>query len=383
MKAALPEITDKKIQYETIDMLRFPLTCLVVLLHSAPVSVSVTTTGLPLLSDYGMLNFFIELIGHALTNVAVPAFCVFSGYLFFLNFREWTWSGYGDKLRRRVHSLLLPYLAWNTLALVLIALVSLAHDIRHGLPADNIISLLSDPGWHIYYDATTIDGPFAGNEAFGAPIDLPLWFIRDLIVTVILTPVIYFVVRRTSAFLPILLLVMAYIKFPFMTRQINVVVPAYFTAGAFFAIHGIDMTELSAKARRYAVPASIGLMLILTFAGSYHTDAGMALTAPTILVTIVAITGIARHLTVTRGIRADRTLVASCFFIYALHTLPPYSVTGYVGGLVYRLIPPEAAWVTYIDFPLSVAITVLFCLGIYIALRRIWPTAAAFLTGMR
>ena len=109
----------------------------------------------------------------------------------------------------------------------------------------------------------------------------------------------------------------------------------------------------------------------------------MALTAPTILVTIVAITGIARHLTVTRGIRADRTLVASCFFIYALHTLPPYAVTGDVGGLVYRLIPPEAAWVTYIDFPISVAITVLFCLGIYIALRRIWPTAAAFLTGMR
>ena len=383
MKATLPEITDEKIQYETIDMLRFPLICLVVLVHSAPVSVSVTTTGLPLLSDYELLNFFIELIGHALTNVAVPAFCVFSGYLFFLNFREWSWRAYGHKLRRRVHSLLLPYLAWNTLALVLIALVSLAHDIRHGLPADNIISLLSDPGWHIYYDAITIDGPFAGNEAFGAPIDLTLWFVRDLIVTVILTPIIHFVVRRTSAFLPILLLVMAYIKFPFMTRHINVVVPAYFTAGAFFAIHGIDMTELSAKARRYAVPASIGLMLILTFAGSYHTDAGMALTAPTILVTIVAITGIARHLTVMRGIRADRTLVASCFFIYALHTLPPYSVTGYVGGLVYRLIPPEAAWVTYIDFPLSVAITVLFCLGIYIALRRIWPTAAAFLTGMR
>ena len=74
MKATLPEITDEKIQYETIDMLRFPLICLVVLVHSAPVSVTVTTTGLPLLSDYGMLNFFIELIGHALTNVAVPAF---------------------------------------------------------------------------------------------------------------------------------------------------------------------------------------------------------------------------------------------------------------------------------------------------------------------
>ena len=58
MKATLPEITDEKIQYETIDMLRFPLICLVVLVHSAPVSVSVTTTGLPLLSDYGMLNFF-------------------------------------------------------------------------------------------------------------------------------------------------------------------------------------------------------------------------------------------------------------------------------------------------------------------------------------
>lgn len=53
-------------------------------------------------------------------GVNVPAFFCISGYLFFRNLDKWDWSVFGQKLRRRISTLLLPYLLWNIVSFALV-----------------------------------------------------------------------------------------------------------------------------------------------------------------------------------------------------------------------------------------------------------------------
>lgn len=97
-------------QIEIFDFLRFPLICIVVLIHTLQADEHV---------EFGILYhdalyFFQESIGRS----AVPVFFVISGYMFFYKVAGLTTEIYKSKLKRRVKSLLIPYLIWNALALL-------------------------------------------------------------------------------------------------------------------------------------------------------------------------------------------------------------------------------------------------------------------------
>ena len=54
------------------------------------------------------ISFFVERIA----CLAVPGFFMCSGYLFYRNL---TWGNIPEKLKRRVYSLVIPFLIWNVL----------------------------------------------------------------------------------------------------------------------------------------------------------------------------------------------------------------------------------------------------------------------------
>ena len=49
-------------------------------------------------------------------NVSVPLFFFISGFLFFTEAGAWTWGTWRSKLKRRVYTLLVPYLAYNAIS---------------------------------------------------------------------------------------------------------------------------------------------------------------------------------------------------------------------------------------------------------------------------
>ena len=61
-------------------------------------------------------------------GVAVPTFFCISGFLFFMNFDEWDWRVFGNKVRRRVSTLLLPYILWNFVSVALVMGARLRHE---------------------------------------------------------------------------------------------------------------------------------------------------------------------------------------------------------------------------------------------------------------
>ena len=115
-----------------------------------------------------------------ITNICVPLFFVMSGYLFFWNVpgkpdAKWFWK----KIRSRFYTLLIPYL----LAVVI--------------------------AWLCYYFAfrvvpSMVDG-FLGDRwkdplfvFWTGPVNLSLWFIRELMIVVVLSPLVYLIIRYTG-----------------------------------------------------------------------------------------------------------------------------------------------------------------------------------------
>lgn len=70
---------------------------------------------------------------------------------------------------------------------------------HHGSIAE-VSSLFIDPGWHVIFDSNTWatnEVDWLGNQLRSTgPIDLPLWFVRDLIIVTLLSPAIYYYVKR-------------------------------------------------------------------------------------------------------------------------------------------------------------------------------------------
>lgn len=115
-----------------------------------------------------------------ITNIFVPLFFVMSGYLFFWNVpgkpdAKWFWK----KIRSRFFTLLIPYLIAVVIA------------------------------WLCYYFAlkavpSMVDG-FLGDRwkdplfvFWTGPVNLSLWFIRELMIVVVLSPLIYLIIRYTG-----------------------------------------------------------------------------------------------------------------------------------------------------------------------------------------
>lgn len=67
--------------------------------------------------SYVVLRKIEQLIGQRICLIAVPLFYIISGYLFFLKTSKAIYS-FQDKLKKRIKTLLVPYIIANILSLI-------------------------------------------------------------------------------------------------------------------------------------------------------------------------------------------------------------------------------------------------------------------------
>ena len=115
----------------------------------------------------------------------MPLFFLMSGYLFFATF-HWSERTYMRKVMgRRLRSLLIPFLFWNILVLAFMAIVQAIPSIQ---------PYFTGTGKKIYeFGAYDYLSALFGLQ--GYPIAYHFWFIRDLMLLVLLAPVIAVIVR--------------------------------------------------------------------------------------------------------------------------------------------------------------------------------------------
>ncbi len=169
-----------------IEHSRLPLIVGVVLIHSYSTVVHLSSGQIG--SESGYSNLFVQnLFSQVIARIAVPSFYLVSGFLLYRG-REITLGLFCGKLRSRAVTLLWPYLLWNTIVIaVQIAGQSMPFSARFF------------SGQMIDVDALTVHNVLDAYIGFDrGPANAPLWFLRDLIVLVILSPALYILARKAG-----------------------------------------------------------------------------------------------------------------------------------------------------------------------------------------
>ena len=370
-------IDNDKLISELIRFLRFPLIVFVVMIHTRFDSISMG--GVDYVFDlqhypiYCNVSFFISKL---LCGIAVPIFFIFSGYLFFYKMSSFSTKDYVNKLSKRLYTLVLPYIFWN---FVVIAIYFLAQTFMPTMISGNNKPIV-DYGIIDWFRAFW-------NYHDDMPICYQFWFIRDLIVVVILSPVLYYAIKKFRFYFVGLMGVIWLLNLNTGISGFSVTAIFFFSLGALFSIGKYDVVKCLDKIKTAGYVTSFLLIIIemclYNIRGSitaFFSDIqSIMLYKILTLVLIVACLNIALSKLRSGSWKTNKFLCDSNFFIYAYHTMPLMLVL----KLFVRFVQPNSdIYVIMIYFAVPL-ITILVGLFIFALMRRLLPKLTAFITGSR
>lgn len=375
-------------------MLRFPLAILVVFVHGFGADIDVSelhASGLTGLAVYDYIRLFFSVV---IARSAVPIFFIISGYLLFLKIEEYNKTVYISKLRKRWHSLVVPYFSWIVLLILWTLMFKVGGILLHGKPWSGIMDYFQQNGYlHMLWDSsvweerTTWLGIATHNSG---PVLLPFWYMRDLIIMVIISPAIYWLIKKIKFIF--IILVLAIYTFDIKCSLISGTLACaslFFSMGAYFAIKKQDFTEALWKWRHLICPIAILLMIYQTYSGSAMGDTMSLVIHPWLVIIqsfaiIIVASVLCRY---QKVYETNKKLARYSFFIYAFHPfILTYEIKAFkkIALLVDNLIPISDTWyimtLNYIAIPL---VCVGICIVIYRFMLKFMPNVLEVIVGER
>ncbi|MEG1721688.1 MAG: acyltransferase [Bacteroidales bacterium] len=297
----------------------------------------------------------VNLFGDVIPRICVPLFFIISGYLFFLNLEN-THKAYIAKIHRRFYTLFLPYLLWNSIAFILlilfgnISISNISHQWTYLL--------------NVFFD-------FRG----GMPANFPMWFIRDLLMLVLIAPVIKTLLCTTRGLILILFLLLWFMEVPWLNMLPRCSSILFFMAGAFLSIHNINLLKPSFFGGRifiilYPLFAIVDLITKESFYHSYFHKIG-------VILGILMVLYIVPILIKKKKFRFIFKFEDMSFFVFGAHALFIYRLT----SLIHKVINPQNPYLLlFLYFFVGLFTVFVCCCSCYI-LRRFIPTLSAVLEG--
>ena len=295
-------------QYDVIQQLRFPMIVLVTFAHSY----GRVEEGYSLLtSDWNTYEFLKLLVSQTLVKVAMPVFFIMSGYLFFANVDKWDYATYKRKMLRRVKTLLIPYLVWNLLMAVKLKAFSWSMFWSYWMPAGRQVD------W------------FGQEQLMTAPANMPLWFLRDLMVVSLLTPVIYVLIRKLGYWLLAVLTIYYLSGVCAFVPGLSAYAIYFFSFGAFFSIRGMNHSydpaaDLTVSGRTVPMVLEISVyvlsvLLAVAMLLSYGTPVFSSFMLPFRLTGAIAVFCLASRILSATSMRIPTVVCDSAYFIFLAH----------------------------------------------------------------
>ena len=334
---------------KTIANLRFPLMLGVVFIHSRVIEPEEAAR-----QGLDIVAFIIKLISFQLAAPCVPLFFFISGYLFFAKFGDkFNLLDYKIQLKKRVQTLLIPYIFWNVVVLGYFAFL-------HKFASSTI-----DSNFNNVYEFSIVElirsfYDFPG----GQPICYQFWFLRDLFLGIIISPLIFLVMRWGRWVLMILLVVLhiSPIEIPHQAMLI------FFSLGAGFSIHRYDFVLV---AKRLVVPSAL-LFVGLSIWGALRLESiggGLGVITGSIVFVWLA----------SKVKPINKKLSESGFFVYAFHGFPIVVMI----KMMVNFIQPNGTlmWLTCY-FGCFLTITIL-SVSLYFVIKKYFPNFTRIITGGR
>lgn len=376
---------NKALISDCISTMRFPLAVLVVFIHSfgKPETVdtlSINYTALTLVDVYDLLRVAVS---HVIAHCAVPTFFMISGYLFFRSMRQWDTAIWKRKMQSRIHTIVIPYILWITIYVAYILLQKMAGIVLHGKPWSGISEYLAEQGWlHIYWDSwrwnTDRVNLLGWLSPSSSPALVPFWFMRDLIVVFLFTPVIHWCVRKLRAKFILALFVCYAFQLWVPVSGFSITATFFFSFGAWCSITGKDMMVMKRQLKIACGVATMLLFPVMVYYDGHNTDVGNRLYP--VFVFLMVISAIFFFI---RLVNKRRTLIISLlynlkgysFFIFASHIF----FLGYLSQIINKLFIPMGVAGNIIAYLITPLLTVAICVMINRALQIWFPKLAKLL----
>lgn len=378
---------------DVIKILRFPLAILVVFIHSYIVvdGFHISQVNYCELTGRDIYSLFCISISHVLAQVAVPMFFFISGYLFYLNYQQWNWAKWLEKLKRRSKTLLIPYISWITITVMEIIFISVLAYFVKGKPISQLGEWFQGVGGFggIYWNDISHIEPFTnvfGWESYMTyPLLMPMWFIRDLMVVVLLSPIIWFLLKRVPRISLLLIgglwVLGAGTKLPGLSLSSLFM----FGLGGAFSLYSKSFVVVFSSINRWLLIAAFSILFIssVVFDGR-NTQIGQLCLHFWILFAIPLFVRISNYLLKNRKSVANKMVALSdtSFFIYALHGRHIsyiYNLLWIVFGISTIGSSLDGSYIDahpfigIISYLLTPIITIIICIVIYRILKRVLP----------
>ena len=349
-----------------INLLRFPLSFLIVLLHSN----CITNNGYHY--DTGIGDFFMVCFTNGICQVAIPAFAFISGYLFFNHFSTWDYNTYKTKIKKRFYSLFIPYMTWNIIAFLWIVFYQSILNIFKHTNFDIIEIFHSVGGIRLFWD--TYDT---------MPLDGPLWYIRDLIFVVLLSPIIMLFIKKTKLWGMILFtcFFLANIWHPFVHHPSQKMVVYFFTLGAYFHLENIDFLLLFRNNHLIIYVFSILSLLTMIFTFGYNAYFYRLANDLFTIFGCAAIICLADVIVKKYNTNIIPSYYSdSSFFIYAAHR---FAIIDIISSLYSVIFPVNNQAQLAIKYFTIAILTTYICLFLFLLLKQKFPKFLSYINGGR
>lgn len=304
------------------------------------------------------IDFFYLLIFRTFTRIAVPTFFIISGYLLFQQYSI-------KKIKKRTTTILIPYLLWSLITLAIFIVFKAIPYTSH------LINTNFQLSWTSIF-----------NSIFIHPINGALWFLRDLYILVIMSPIFYYLMERKIT-AKIILFITA-ILWIFDLQYTFLVEPTFFfLIGSYLSISHKKLTIVKRRTKTiYSIFISYMLLIcILTFI--FVTKSWN----PIILSKISVTTGLFVLFFNLQLLFSKNSIINHCldafksysFFVYASHLI----VVQFIRKVIIIIFEPNNILLTIISYIITLILTISICCIGQNVLKKISPKFLNILTGSR
>ena len=245
---------------------------------------------------------------------------------------------------------MVPYLLWNFIGYIIYAL-------QAGVSFDDF--------FHSFW---VIDIPGRGGSS---PIDGPLWYVRNLMIMVVISPIIAYMIKYTKCYLILIMTILWIIQIPPFNKGIGIAF-YFFSLGGYLRISDYHVENL----QRYTKYLIIAYPVYVVYALLMQSNSNCWDFQFGIILGIGAIFSLTMHF-IKCGYgngKFTRNLSETSFFIYCLHDLLLQFLKPFFSEI---LGTGDFAYISLI------VVDIALCLGFFYVLKSISSKVTSLLMGGR
>lgn len=317
---------------------------------------------------YPVFQFLRNLSSEGVARLSVPLFFLIAGFLFF-QASDFSWAFYTKKLKSRFRSLLIPYLFWNAFALVMYFFLQQVVGLTH--LAYGSVPLIAQWNWMDYLRC------FWDLRTPNYPLVYPLWFVRDLMLTMLLSPLLYLLMKRLKGVVVLLFLLCWTFGLPFSLTGINVTALFFFLLGGYLRFSGRNLVVESRRLFHFSLIAYPFLAVADALTRGLFYNSYLHQVA--ILVGVVFLINVVSYLLEHKRLVVGTFLPGASFFLFAAHE----QLLSQTRKSLTTLLPPGSQLCDVLLYLLPMLFVIPVVLLIYYLLKKFFPAMLQVMVGAR